>query len=359
MGKLKNKKLLSLLIFSKDDIKRAFGLAISLINVVDQIVIIDSSNHIKHKRLIQKAKPYCKIKIYYVPPLGHVEPLRPYGISKCKGEWILYLDTDERINNKFKKELRDLINRSDTNGYFINRLTVETESGSFTSKYTDNQLRLYKKNKVKYNGYIHEIPAVKGKITQLDHRYFIKHIPKRIQFKKEMYKYIPIEIYEKRLSYDQIINRAKNPFIKFLIIVFCLGKNKSHELSKFEYFIYAFCILFYLSIYSIIKAKRIEPAVFQIFNRNLRKINYIFSLNEYQKIQTFFISREIYEAGGPINYLGLNKNIGQKLKYKDSENKSWKYLIPINDKGLKVFIRLLEQKYHTSKDYKKFNLFKK
>ena len=94
--------------------------------------------------------------------LGHVEPLHLYEIGKCKGEWILYLDTDERINEQLKNDLKRLIEKLNTSWHLINRITIENESKRIISKHTDKQLRLYKQNKVTYYGYIHELPKVKG-----------------------------------------------------------------------------------------------------------------------------------------------------------------------------------------------------
>ncbi|MCL4386053.1 MAG: hypothetical protein M1326_07055 [Cyanobacteria bacterium] len=319
-----------------------------MLDSVEQVVIIDSSDDVEHKWLVHSTKQYPKIEIYYTLPLGHVEPLRLYGISKCKGEWILYLDTDERINERLKNDLKRLLEKSNISGYLINRITVENESKRIISEYTYKQLRLYKKNKITYYGYIHELPKVKGKISLLDNRYSIKQIHTSIQSEKEMYRYIPIEIYENRLNYALIVHRAKNPFTKFLAILLSVGKNPRNELSKFDYFIYAVWGLFYTITYSFLKAKTIERLTFQIFNYNLKKINYLFSLNNYQRKETFLIYQQIRRARGPIKYLGLNNPvIVNNLQYNYS-NINRKNIIPTDDKGINYFIKLLEEKYYNS-----------
>ena len=347
MNNLENKTL-SLLIFSKNDTKDAFDLAKSMLDSVEQVVIIDSSDDKEHKWLIHNTKQYPKIEIYYTLPLGHVEPLRLYGIGKCKGEWILYLDTDERINEQLKNDLKCLIEKPNISGYLINRITIENGSKRIISKHTDKQLRLYKKNKVTYYGYIHELPKVKGKISLLNDKYSIKQIHTSIQSEKEIYRYIPIEIYENRLNYALMMRRAKNSFTKFLAMLLSVGKNPRNELSKFDYFIYAVWMLFYNTAYSFFKTKTIERLTFQGFNYNLIKVNYLFSLNDQQRKETFLIYQQILRSGGPIKYLGLNNPvIVNNLKYNYS-NINPKSIVPIDDKGVYYFIKLLEEKYYNS-----------
>ncbi|MGC8981980.1 MAG: hypothetical protein ACP5JU_03470, partial [Minisyncoccia bacterium] len=74
--------MLSLLLFSRNDTKNALSLAESMLNAVDEVVIIDSSDEKEHNELVEKARKYSKINVFYALPLGYVEPLRSYGISK-------------------------------------------------------------------------------------------------------------------------------------------------------------------------------------------------------------------------------------------------------------------------------------
>jgi len=57
-------------------------------STVDEIVIIDSSDPEKYKQLKNSLKSF-DVKLYRALPLGHLEPLLHYGISKTSSEYIM------------------------------------------------------------------------------------------------------------------------------------------------------------------------------------------------------------------------------------------------------------------------------
>ncbi len=96
---------LSLLIFSRDDTEFAKDLIYDLKEFVSEIVIIDSSLDYEHQNLKSWVEELTgvSIRVYFVPPLGYPDMMRPYGISKCSNDWILLMDVDERAGPEFKK----------------------------------------------------------------------------------------------------------------------------------------------------------------------------------------------------------------------------------------------------------------
>ena len=99
---------LSLLVFSRNDIPKALSLIEDMYDYVDDIVLIDSSDSTKHKRLIdeKKDREFEKLRIFYSVAFGYPDPLRMYAIRKCKHKWIMLIDTDERISPALKKNLK-------------------------------------------------------------------------------------------------------------------------------------------------------------------------------------------------------------------------------------------------------------
>ena len=160
------------MIFSRNDTKNAIDLANSLYSTANEIVIIDSSDKTEHEALSKEAKK-IGIKVYHTIPFGYVEPLRPYGLSKCKNEWILYLDTDERLNDEFAKSINEMIANSKCDAIAIKRYEEASPNGH-TAFFTW-QIRLFKKSKVSFKGIIHEQPAVHGKLCTLGDAYYIEH----------------------------------------------------------------------------------------------------------------------------------------------------------------------------------------
>ncbi|MEM0150002.1 MAG: hypothetical protein QXW10_03845, partial [Candidatus Micrarchaeaceae archaeon] len=165
--------MLSLLIFSMNDTANALDLAASMLSSVDQVVIVDSSDGKEHKRLVEKSRKYHKIEVYYTLPLGYVEPFRFYGTDKCKGEWILYLDTDERLGKEFAENLGEIVKNADCDGFAVKRYE-ESTAASHTQFFTW-QIRLFRKSKVSFKGMIHEQATIKGRLCTLSDDYCIMH----------------------------------------------------------------------------------------------------------------------------------------------------------------------------------------
>jgi hypothetical protein len=164
--------MFTLLIFSRNDTKNALDLADSLHGVADEVIVIDSSDKEEHETLAKEAKKRG-INVYYTIPLGYVEPLRPYGVSKCKNEWVLYLDTDERLNEEFAKSINGIIANGKCDAFAIKRYEEASPNGH-TAFFTW-QIRLFKKSKVSFKGIIHEQPAVHGRLCTLGDAYYIEH----------------------------------------------------------------------------------------------------------------------------------------------------------------------------------------
>ncbi|WP_243665828.1 glycosyltransferase [Vulcanisaeta sp. JCM 16159] len=74
-------------------------------NVVDEIVIVDGYSS---DDTVEIAKSYGA-KVFQRKPRGYVEPDRAFAIRQCKNDWVLYLDTDKRLNSKLKRDLRKII----------------------------------------------------------------------------------------------------------------------------------------------------------------------------------------------------------------------------------------------------------
>jgi hypothetical protein len=101
---LLNDNIVSTLIFSRDRVDKLLALIKEVYAVSDEIVIVDSSQPKNRERLLQeKYDPGDKIKVYFAPALGHPEPYQGFGLSKCRFEWIFYIDTDEVPNGLLKK----------------------------------------------------------------------------------------------------------------------------------------------------------------------------------------------------------------------------------------------------------------
>jgi len=97
---------------------------------------------------------------------------RNQGKEEAKGDWILYLDADERITPLLKEEIKSsIVNRqSSITAFAIPRrnflLGRELKHGGW---YPDYQIRLFKKDKLKeWIGKLHEEPQIEGELGKLE-----------------------------------------------------------------------------------------------------------------------------------------------------------------------------------------------
>ncbi len=144
----------------------------SVKDLADEIVIVDGSSI---DRTVEIAKKYTKqIFIRENPLMFHIN--KQYAIEKATGDWILYLDTDERATPELKKEILDATCPSGGRvryplnaGYWIPRKNIIFGKWiKHTGWWPDYQLRLFRRGK----GYlpcrtVHEQPVVKGKTGKL------------------------------------------------------------------------------------------------------------------------------------------------------------------------------------------------
>lgn len=183
----------------------------------DEIIVIDDYSEDNTIKIAQK----IGAKVFKHSLNDDFSKLRNFGLEKAKGDWILFVDADERISEDLKDEISYLISfggrRKQLNGYFIKRTDFmwgkELKYGE-----TGNikLLRLAKKGKGMWEGMVHETWKVKGKIGQLKNP--LMHYPHRSidEFLKEINFYTSIKVKE---LYGQNVHASW-----FSIIAYPLGK---------------------------------------------------------------------------------------------------------------------------------------
>lgn len=126
---------------------------LSLQDIADEIIVIDSFSN-------DKTQEICKnhvVKFIQTKWLGYSET-KNYGNNLATYDYILSIDADEALSEELKKEIL-LIKQSEKieDAYFMKRLT--NYCGSWIHHcgwYPDKKLRLWNKQKGKWEGNIHE-----------------------------------------------------------------------------------------------------------------------------------------------------------------------------------------------------------
>jgi glycosyltransferase involved in cell wall biosynthesis len=134
--------------------------------IADEIVVIDSFST---DRTIDIARKYTTH--IFKNPFVDYSTQKNLAIDKAKYDWILNLDADERISGTLKDEIIKL-KKAETipfDGFFMNRKTYYLGRWvKHSGWYPDQKLRLFKKDKSRWQGRVHERLIVNGKVGRIN-----------------------------------------------------------------------------------------------------------------------------------------------------------------------------------------------
>ena len=145
----------------------------SIKGMVDDIVVVHDGPC--SDRTLEICREYTK-KVFVRPRVGEAEPHRPFTFAKASGDWILWIDQDERLSPQLQKNMRKLAERKDVDAY----------SFVWPTKYGDKNLTkgvfanlgktvfFRKKALVNFRGLPNEAIRVKGEVVRT--KYALIHL---------------------------------------------------------------------------------------------------------------------------------------------------------------------------------------
>lgn len=160
--------MISAVVLTKNEEKNIENCINSLI-WCHEIIVIDDFSEDKTLEIIERFNEK-KIKIYKRELNEDFAAQRNYGISKVKGNWVLFIDADEVVTDSLQYEIVGNINSSLENisGFFVKRNDfIWGKMLNFGESYNNNILRLARKNTGEWIGRVHEVWDIKGKTRQL------------------------------------------------------------------------------------------------------------------------------------------------------------------------------------------------
>ncbi len=153
---------------------------------------------------------------------------RNKGLKEASGEWILYLDADERITEALKKEILEVTSTKNNNYsmYAIPRSNVilgrEFRHGGFWPDYVK---RLFRKSELKkWEGELHEEPVYEGEMSHLINP--MKHI-KHEDFSQMVEKTNEWSEVEAKLMYE-----AGHPPMNVKRFISAMAREFAHRMIK-------------------------------------------------------------------------------------------------------------------------------
>lgn len=137
----------------------------SVNKVASEIIVVDSSGNNKTELI---AKKYTD-KIFKRENYLMLNKNKNFGFNQAVNKWVLSLDADERLDDDLVEEILALESDIQISGFYIPRKNIIFKKWIKNSGwYPDYQLRLFKKDKGKFDElHIHEMLNINGETANL------------------------------------------------------------------------------------------------------------------------------------------------------------------------------------------------
>lgn len=213
--------MISVLICTKNEeenIKRAILSVRDLVNEVGgEIIVLDSGST---DRTVYIAEA-LGARTYFRPWTNYADQ-RNYGITLCKGPWILIIDADEELSKELARNILNELKNPKYDVYKICRKVFYLGKFLNHTWYPEWRIRLFKKGLVKFYGSIHEgvnysgkIGFIKGDLYHYSFKSISHHIEKSIYYAK-----LFAEIEAKKLKSVKLLKLVGSPLVYFIKFYF-------------------------------------------------------------------------------------------------------------------------------------------
>src|SRR3989344_6523114 len=110
--------MLTVIVITKNE-QDKLGACLESVKWADEILILDNGSI---DQTLDIAKKYTS-QIFKFENLDFAS-LRNKAIEKASGEWILYIDADERVLENLRREIEAVINFTDNSAFAISRRNI-------------------------------------------------------------------------------------------------------------------------------------------------------------------------------------------------------------------------------------------
>lgn len=209
--------MISAVVLTKNEEKNIID-CVENLSWCSEIIVVDDYSEDRTLKVLESLKNQ-KIKTHKRKLADDFAAQRNFGLEKAIGEWVLYVDADERVSEKLVQEIQNKIKDESASAFYIRRidnvwgkLLLHGETGN--AKF----IRLAKKDAGKWNGKVHEKWIVKGSVVGLASPIIHYPIKDLSDFLRKINFYTDLraqELKEKgvRVSWVSIIAYPKGKFI--------------------------------------------------------------------------------------------------------------------------------------------------
>ena len=145
---------------------------LSLKDVADEIVVVDSLSVDRTKEICEKAE----VRFIQESWKGYAET-KNFANSLVTNDWILSIDADEEVDEQLRKEILEHKTRGFKGTYVLNRLTNYCGKWiKHSTWYPDKKVRIFPKEKARLSGeYVHEELELTEQLPQTELKGHLNH----------------------------------------------------------------------------------------------------------------------------------------------------------------------------------------
>lgn len=281
---------------------------------VDEFCIVDKSIDKYHNLLLEQVNGY-PVKILRLMDLGKLELYHNLPLKIMNSTYIFRLYVGEEASEKLIKNLREFNKNA---AYWIRSIERPYLSSTW-------QLRIFRRDSIRFKGFIHEQGEVSDSVKIKEDGYFIDQ-DSDLGNSSKVRRYMAFDLIERPLAYDYL--SKKLPFVK----LFPFHRNKMISPSFFKLYM----IIYFL--YSRLHGVGSEEVKFPL---DYLKLEY--SIMREMDPDLLVMCLKIYEEMreiGPIRYLCLDD-----IDYIKSITEEDYF----SEEGLKIFFYLLFYRFTAGK----------
>jgi len=220
---------LSAIVLTKNE-EPVIAACLESIKWADEIIIVD---HNSIDRTLEVVKKYRVKEILRAPKESSFSDRRNLGAKSASGEWLLYVDADERVTPELKTEIQSLITNHQSpitySAYAIPRKNIRLTKVLYHGGWwPDYVLRLMKKDKlVRWEGELHEQPKIDGRVGKLKKAFL--HFSHRGSFEHKLQNTINWSKIEAQKMYE-----ADHPPMNTLRFLSAMGREFYKRMVKYQ-----------------------------------------------------------------------------------------------------------------------------
>lgn len=195
--------------------------ALRSVQFADEIIVVDSFSSDKTLEIAQKFTNKTLQRKF-----DNFSNQKNFALEHATGDWVLFLDADERITYLLQVEILEAIQQGKHRGYKLN--FPHFFMNRFLHHHSSNVLRLVKREGTQYTGLVHEKLQVNGTIGKLKNpvlHFTYKGLEHYIQ-KRESYAWFQAEQLQKKGKKASLFLLFTKPTFRFINSYFLKGGFK-------------------------------------------------------------------------------------------------------------------------------------